>query len=81
MNRYEREHPDNGTARMAVNRAINTRMVPNTWQRFEALNQAAHELRRALWGIDGKNAWCGERNVRISRYILACRAYDAPRLP
>ena len=81
MTRFEKECPGMGTARMAVNRAINTGLIPNTWRRFEALNQAGHELRRALLGVDKKTAWCGERDARIGRYILACREFELPRLP
>lgn len=81
MNRFEKEFPNTGGARMAVNYAINTGKLPNTWRRFQALHQAGHELRRALWGIDKKTAYCGDRNARIARYILACREFELPRLP
>lgn len=67
-------------ARMAVSHARNTGQTSNSWQIFEALNTAAYEVRRALWGIDGPNAWCG-RNARLRRYIAAIKQYEAPRLP
>ena len=67
-------------ARMAVNHARNTGRTSNSWQIFQALNTAAYEVRRALWGIDGPNAWCG-RNARLRRYIAAIKQYDPPRLP
>lgn len=69
------------SARAEVSRARNTGKLPNTWQRFDWLNAAAHEVRRALWGIDGPNAWCGDRNARLRRFILAGREFDLPRLP
>lgn len=68
-------------ARSAINFARNTGKLPNTHLRFEYLNTAAHEVRRALWGIDGPNAYCGDRNGRLRRYILAGRQFEAPRLP
>lgn len=81
MNRFEKEFPNTGGARMAVNRAINTGKLSTAWRRFEALNQAGHELRRALWGVDKKTAWGGDRDARIGRYVAACREFDLPRLP
>lgn len=55
--------------------------VAQSWRRFDAINAASHELRRALLGIDPPTAWCGDRNARIRRYIEAIRLQPAPRLP
>ena len=52
-----------------------------SWKRFAWLSAAHHELRRALLGIDGPNAYCGDRNARIRRYIVAVRNLPKPRLP
>lgn len=68
-------------ARFALHGARNRGELPNTWARFEYLNAAANDVRRALWGIDGPNAYCGDRNNRLRRYILAAQRFDVPRLP
>lgn len=52
-----------------------------SWRRFSWLAGAHHELRRALLKIDGPEAYCGDRNARIRRYILAVRDLPKPRLP
>jgi len=81
MNRYERERPNTGGAMTAVNYARNTGQVSGAWQSFFWLNLARHEMRRALLGIDPKTAWCGDRDARLRRYILAARKYPKPNLP
>lgn len=69
-------------ARAAVHYWRNTAgYVAQSWQRFSWLAQAHHELRRALLGIDGPNAYAGDRNARIRRYLLAIRDLPKPRLP
>lgn len=55
--------------------------VAQSWRRFDAIDSATHELRRALLGIDPPSAWCGERNARIRRFIAAIRSQPKPRLP
>ena len=77
MTKHERLH--GYAARVAVQGAKNAGRVYDG-RRFDALNTAAYEVRRALWGIDGPNAWCG-RNARLRRYIAAIRQYEPPRLP
>jgi len=67
--------------RSEVNFARNTGKLSDAWQGWQALNDAAHELRRALLGIDKPTAWCGDRNNRIRRYIMAHRRFSNPRLP
>lgn len=52
-----------------------------SWRRFWYLAGAHHELRRALLKIDGPEAYCGDRNARIRRYILSVRDLPKPRLP
>ena len=79
-NKSKEERLHGYAARSAVNGARISGATSNSWQRFEALNTAAYEVRRALWGIDGPNAWCG-RNARLRRYIAAIKQYEPPRLP
>lgn len=81
MNRYEREKPNTGGARAAVNRARNTGKLSEVWMGFQWMNWARHEMQRALLGIDRKNAWCGDRDARLRRYILAAQRYPKPNLP
>lgn len=80
MNRYERECPGTGGARAALNYARNIGKLPRSWERFDFMNTVRYEMRRALLGIDGPNAWCG-RNARLRRYVEGIRAYPAPKLP
>jgi len=68
-------------ARFALADARRSGRLPNVWARFEAMNTAAHEVRRALWGIDKATAYCGDRNARLRRYIVFCRQFDCPKLP
>lgn len=51
-----------------------------SWQRFDLLITAHHELSRALLGIDPPEAW-GGRNARIRRFFEAVRELPKPRLP
>lgn len=80
MNRYERERPDTGGVEAAVNRHINAGRTP-TEETFRWMNWTRHEMRRALLGIDGPEAWSGDRNNRLRRFILRVRSLPAPRLP
>lgn len=80
-NRYEREHPDSGSAQGAVNYAINMGHIPKVCLRFEALNRAHHEIQRAIKGIDPPNAWAGGRNARCWRFLSAVREFPKPKLP
>jgi hypothetical protein len=69
------------SARAAVSLWRNTAgEAAQSWQRFQMMNEATHELRRALLGIDPPTAW-GGRNARIRRFIAAVRALPKPRLP
>jgi hypothetical protein len=72
-------------ARFAIHGARNRGELPDTWQRFDWLNAAAHEVRRALLGIDkrpiGDDFCARDFYPRLRRYILACRRYSLPRLP
>ena len=81
MSRYEREKPNTGGARAAVNYARNTGKLPRAWERFEWMNATRHEMRRALLGVDDKNAWCGDRNERLRRFIERTRSMPKPVLP
>jgi len=81
MNRYEREKPNTGGARAALNFARNTNVLPRSWEWFWWWNISRHEMRRALLGIDSKNAWCGDRDARLRRYIEALRRYQIPHIP
>lgn len=81
MNRYEREKPGTGGASAAVNHAINTGQLPRSpWLTFSHMSIVRHEMRRALLGIDGPNAWCG-RNARLRRMIEGLRGMPGPQLP
>ena len=81
MNRYEREKPNTGGARAALNYARNTGQLPRVWETFEWMHLTHHEMRRALLGIDGPNAWCGDRNNRLRRMLAHVRSLPAPKLP
>jgi hypothetical protein len=81
MNRYEREKPNTGGAQAAVNYARNTGQLSTAWMAVWWTNLARGEMRRALLGIDKKTAWCGDRDARLRRYILAARRYPTPNLP
>lgn len=81
MNRYEREKPDTGGARAAVNYAVNTGVVKSCWATWSLFNDMMHETRRALYGIDKPTAWCGDRNARLRRFVMHFRELPGPRLP
>lgn len=80
MNRYDRERPNTGGARAAINYARNTGQLPATWEAWDYWHYLRHEMRRALWGIDGPNAYCG-RNERLRRIIDHWRTMPGPKLP
>jgi hypothetical protein len=68
--------------RSAVSLWRNTTIAGCTsFQRAEMANTLRHEMWRALRGIDGPNAWSGDRNARLRRFVAAVRALPAPRLP
>jgi hypothetical protein len=81
MRRYEKERPNTGGAEAAVNYARNTGKLPRSWEWFWWWNVSRHEMRRALLGIDGPEAWCGDRNARLRRFIERLRTYPPLRLP
>lgn len=80
MNRYDRDFPGTAGARAAVNYAINTGKIGAHWQTFEYWQYMRHEMRRALLGIDGPNAWCG-RNARLRRIVEHFRTLPVIPLP
>lgn len=76
---------DKWSARFALHGARNRGELPDTWARFDSLNAAAHEVRRALFGIDkkpvGDDFVAQDFYPRFRRYILAGRRYSLPNLP
>lgn len=81
MTRKHVGRPRGWTLRSLVNVARNSGKLSDAWRGWQTINNATHELRRALLGIDPQTAWCGDRNNRVRRYILAHRQFSNPRLP
>lgn len=67
-----------------LNRRHNLGLMPDIRGGWQDFNQALHEVRRRLLGIDGPTSWGGcrkETQARLIRYIVSHRRFPQPRLP